>query len=32
MMFVEKVDAKNGGKRELASNFEELMNIVKADC
>ena len=23
------VDAKNGGKRELASNFEELMNIVK---
>lgn len=24
-----EVDAKNGGKRELASNFEELMNIVK---
>ena len=23
------LDAKNGGKRELASNFEELMNIVK---
>lgn len=23
------VDTKNGGKRELASNFEELMNIVK---
>ena len=24
-----EVDGKNGGKRELASNFEELMNIVK---
>jgi hypothetical protein len=24
-----EVDAKNGGKRELASNFEELMNVVK---
>ena len=24
-----EIDAKNGGKRELASNFEELMNIVK---
>lgn len=24
-----EVDTKNGGKRELASNFEELMNIVK---
>ena len=24
-----QVEAKNGGKRELASNFEELMNIVK---
>lgn len=24
-----EVDAKNGGKRQLASNFEELMNIVK---
>ena len=24
-----EVEAKNGGKRELASNFEELMNIVK---
>ena len=24
-----EVDSKNGGKRELASNFEELMNIVK---
>lgn len=23
------VDTKNGGKRELASNFEELMNVVK---
>lgn len=24
-----EVESKNGGKRELASNFEELMNIVK---
>ena len=24
-----EVDAKNGGKRELPSNFEELMNVVK---
>lgn len=24
-----EVDTKNGGKRELASNFEELMNVVK---
>lgn len=24
-----EVDTKNGGKRQLASNFEELMNIVK---
>ena len=24
-----EIDAKNGGKRELASNFEELMNVVK---
>ena len=24
-----EVEAKNGGKRELASNFEELMNVVK---
>ena len=24
-----EVDGKNGGKREMASNFEELMNIVK---
>lgn len=24
-----EIDGKNGGKRELASNFEELMNIVK---